>query len=352
MCVLKQIKAWLTLFAAAFCAVLFFAYNKEALSGALDGIALCVRIVIPSLFPFMILTRLIIENEHSPLLDIPFVPYARLLGIKSKKAPAAILLSFLGGFAVAAKLISSLYESGEISKRDAMVMMCCCVTSAPSFVISAVGGGIAGSLYTGAVMFISLTLASLFCGVVFGFIIKPETESQKAHLGINAAPSGFVEAVRDSVFSVCCICGYVVFFSFLMGILKDFSLSAPIKEVAAMLLESTSACKLLKEPIKCCAALSICGASIILQVRAMANKDISLAPLLASRLLHLPISLLLFKLILWLFPVYTTTAAITIFPRKTYTHIPADVTAMIFALLCMVFCAIPPRSLRKEKKKV
>lgn len=27
MCVLKQIKAWLTLFAAAFCAVLFFAYN-------------------------------------------------------------------------------------------------------------------------------------------------------------------------------------------------------------------------------------------------------------------------------------------------------------------------------------
>lgn len=352
MYVLKQIKTWLCLFAAVFCAAAFFTYNNSALKGAADGINMCIRIIIPSLFPFMVLTRLIIENEHAAILGLPLSPYTRLLRINSKKAPTVIILSFLGGFAVASKLITSLYESGELSKRDANVLLCCCVSSAPSFVISAVGGLILGSFYTGAVIFVSLTLASLLCGVICSIALHTKSSCAETKSRCKDAPHGFVESVRDSVFSVCCICGYVIFFSVLTGIIKDCGASETIKEILIIMLEPTSACALIKEPMKCCAALSLCGASIFLQVRALVSKSISITPLILSRALHLPVSLIIFKLIIWLFPVYTTAAAISFFPRKTYTHIPADVTAIIFALLCMVFCAVPPRSLRKSKKSV
>ena len=69
----------------------------------------------------------------------------------------------------------------------------------------------------------------------------------------------------------------------------------------AMLLEVSSGCDLASRtglwasPL-CCAALSLQGASVLLQVRSLCSAEVSLKPLLAARILHLPLSLSIFAL--------------------------------------------------------
>ena len=73
-----------------------------AAGGVLRGLSVCYETVIPALFPFLVLSRLLLESAANAL-GLLLLPYTRLLGLHSTKAPAAMLCGVLGGFAGGAK---------------------------------------------------------------------------------------------------------------------------------------------------------------------------------------------------------------------------------------------------------
>ncbi|MEI3013655.1 MAG: hypothetical protein V8T36_02200 [Ruthenibacterium lactatiformans] len=91
------------------------------------------------------------------------------------------------------------------------------------------------------------------------------------------------------------LCGYVTLFSFFAAIAVPTGADASVRFWATLPLEVTSACRAACETASawrtqlCCAALSVMGASVFLQVRALLAPRIPLLPLLLSRLLHLPL---------------------------------------------------------------
>ena len=129
-----------TLLAAA--ALLLF--PMSAADGARRGIGYCLNLLIPSLFPFMVLSSFITRSGISSVLGKIFSPFAKLFHMPSE-AGLPLFLSFIAGYPVGASTASRLHSDGVLDKDDAFRMMCFAVCGGPAFIIKAVGQGMLGS---------------------------------------------------------------------------------------------------------------------------------------------------------------------------------------------------------------
>ena len=67
-----------------------------------EGLALCGGPLLLSLFPFLIVSTLLIQCPAADVLGLPFCPVARLIGVRAPAAGRVLLIGSLGGFAPAA----------------------------------------------------------------------------------------------------------------------------------------------------------------------------------------------------------------------------------------------------------
>ena len=212
-----------------------------AMQGAAHGMQLCCETVIPSLFPFLVLCELLLQSPLAAFFGIPFVPLARALGIRSRRAPAALFCGLLGGFASAARSVDRMYRESEISQREASVLLVCCVGSSPAFIIGSAGYAMLGSVKAGWFLLAGQFTASLICG----FAAARLTPAGKRISSCRPAPpeKGVAAAVRGAVFSMAILCGYIILFSFL-GNLFTPNTASPLRQYAINLpLEVTAACQ-------------------------------------------------------------------------------------------------------------
>ena len=118
-------------------------------------------------------------------------------------------------------------------------------------------------------------------------------------------------------------------------------LPAALVPFPAMLLEVCSGCDYaartgLWASGLCCAALSVQGASVLLQVRTLCPPEVSFKPLLWGRALHLPLSLALFYLGLPQSAVESfNTLCARVVPMR---RVPTDCALLVFAVCCITAC--------------
>ena len=95
----------------------------------------------------------------------------------------------------------------------------------------------------------------------------------------------------------------------------------------------------------CCAALSVQGLSVLMQVRTICPPEMTLRSLYRARLLHLPLSLLIFYLLL---PQRAQETFSTLCGRvTTMRRLPPDCALLVFLGCCFVVCELS-RVLAKE----
>lgn len=337
--------------------VFALAFPKEASKGILRGLSLCYRSVIPALFPFFIVTQLVMGSFVKKIIGKAFCPYLRRIGIREKSAGSALLLGILGGFAVGASSIASLYRQNELSSAEASLLLCAAVNAGPAFIVSAVGYSMLGNQKAGILLLAALLLASAVTGFIMHFFIKPARrqvaeEAQFAECAFSFSPL-FVQAIGSAVTSTLSVCGYVLFFSFLYGVLAALVPSGVWAFLTAALLEVTGACAAALQtgaPLYAAAgALSVLGCSVFMQVRALIPEEISLKPLLFSRFLHLPLTLLFTKALTMLFPMAAVTGVIDVNRLLTTHRLPPDAGVIAF-LFCLLFvCELSPKTLFEKK---
>ena len=114
-------RKWLFRTIPAICAMLIIILDtKTAMSGAIEGIQLCIWTVLPSLFPFFILSGIINSN----LLGIsirPLRPLTKLCKIP-KGGESLLLLGYFAGYPVGAQLITQEYYNGKLSAETACLV--------------------------------------------------------------------------------------------------------------------------------------------------------------------------------------------------------------------------------------
>ncbi len=349
---------WLFWGALCTCAAAVLLRPQLAAAGVTSGLRVCAATIIPTMFPFLVLSRLILEGPGGRLLGLPLRPLTRLMGIQSPKSSGALLCGWAGGFAAGAKSIGDLHRSGELSARDASLLLTASTVSGPAFVVGSVGTMMLGSTQAGWILFAAQLLASAACGLLCSLAAagRPDIPAPEAPVSTGHVSGGFAAAVADGVQAVSVLCGYVTLFSFLAAIAVPRQFGAAAQYLVSTALEVTTAClaassgPLPHRVLLCAAAISVMGVSVFVQVRAFAGREISLRPLFWSRLLHLPLMLGLCRLLLKWFPSALEASA----PAGGYTtasRMPLDAACVLFVLCALVLCG-KNNGLRRRSKEL
>ncbi|MBQ7801804.1 MAG: hypothetical protein IJ375_05740 [Oscillospiraceae bacterium] len=130
-------RSWMTGTAAAVGMLVLILDGRTAMEGIRDGMDLCLRTLIPSLFPFFILSMLLtgsMAGQKLPLLR----PIGRLCGIP-EGCESLLITGFLGGYPVGAQNIAQAWKQGALSQKDAERMLGFCSNAGPAFIFGVVG---------------------------------------------------------------------------------------------------------------------------------------------------------------------------------------------------------------------
>ena len=124
-----------------------------------QGLALCGGPLLVSLFPFLIVSALLMRCGAGQVLGFVFRPVARLIGVRSPAAGGVLLIGFLGGFAPAAAAVAEAVRSRELTPQEASALLPACICSGPSFVILTAGEQLLGSRVLGIVNVVGSSIA-------------------------------------------------------------------------------------------------------------------------------------------------------------------------------------------------
>lgn len=362
--------------------VLVLAVPEAATRGFAGGTALCLQSVLPALFPFFVVCELL---TAAPPLAVLLRPMQRVLGLESAETARALLLSWVGGYAVCARLAGQLYGAGRITRRDAALLQVLGCCSGPGFVIGCVGGALLGNVRLGVVLYAAQIGANLGAGavcqllshIVGANIVRPSSwrgcafperplTSETARVRTMFAPTdctrevsgrskvlsptrcggshlaegakGLPQAISSAVTSSLSVCGCVVFFRIVGAVLLAV-LPLPPTAVSAAL-EVSAGCADFAALggaaalYGCCACLSVLGVSVWAQLRLFAGAAYRRRLLVFSRAVHLVLLQLLVRVCAQLLP-GSVTACSTLAARVLPVfRLPPDAAAAGFVFLC------------------
>ena len=195
-------------------------HTEQSVSAAREGVSLCINVILPSLFPFFVVSSLLGRLGFPRLAGQRLAPLARRLFRTSGAGITALLIGLTGGYPLGAAYLAELEERGEIGSDEGARLLGFCNNSGPAFLIGAIGTGIFGSSGIGLLLYLSHVLAAVLSGLLLrsrtGFD-APETAPP-----LSAPPSfarALSEAVRQAVPALLNVCGFVVFFTVFCGFL-------------------------------------------------------------------------------------------------------------------------------------
>ena len=361
--------------------VLVLAVPEAAARGFAGGTALCLQSVLPALFPFFVVCELLTAAPPPAAL---LRPIQRVLGLESAEIARALLLSWVGGYAVCARLAGQLYGAGRITRRDAALLQVLGCCSGPGFVIGCVGGALLGNVRLGVVLYAAQIGANLGAGavcqllfhIVGANIVRPLAVSDGGGLSGKAQPrqldgrtmfaptdctrevsgrskvlsptrcgesllaegtKGLPQAISSAVTSSLSVCGCVVFFRIVGAVLLAV-LPLPPTAVSAAL-EVSAGCADFAALggaaalYGCCACLSVLGVSVWAQLRLFAGAAYRPRLLVFSRAVHLVLLQLLVRVCAQLLP-GSVTACSTLAARVLPVfRLPPDAAAAGFVFL-------------------
>ena len=207
-------------------------HPSTAFNAVFDALLFCVKTLVPALFPFMIAGEIIILSGFPMICEKIFGKlFYRVFGISGKGASAFIVGAFCG-FPVGAKTAVSLYESGEIEKKDAEKLSGICNNGGIGFIISGIGAGIWQNPRFGILLYLSQILSAVITGFfLFGMNKKEKSvplrsdakDTSEKNFNLSEVLS---KAISTSVLSILKVIGFVVFFELILTVLSEILLLA------------------------------------------------------------------------------------------------------------------------------
>lgn len=219
-----------------------------AVSAAAEGIQLCLQTVVPSLFPFLVASRLFLASGAAQWCTRVVGPVmGPAFGLPAQGA-SALALGMLSGYPVGAQTAASLYGAGQLSKEEAERLLAFCSNAGPAFIFGMVGG-LLGSGKIAAVLYAIHICSALLTGLV----LRPRgapVRSGRRELQGRTETVDLPAAVAGAVRTTGLICGYIVLFRVIGAFLaRAFATWMPpaVEIGVAGLLELAGGCSRLPE---------------------------------------------------------------------------------------------------------
>lgn len=250
------------------CMAVLLWQNETASAAVRQGLTLCARSVIPSLFPFFVVV--------SFAVGCGFFAVLRRLGLPV--GAAVFLVGIVGGYPVGARTVGELYRGGGLARERAETLLTFCNNAGPSFIFSIAGVGVFGSQKIGLALYGIHILSALAAGGLLDGLrsvrnvsktagsdmktarcdMKPAGNCMKSAGNGTKLPALFVSCVGSAAAAMVNICAFVIFFLVVMALVRQAWPGLP--PLALGLLEVTGGITSLEaSPAGFCMAAALLG---------------------------------------------------------------------------------------------
>lgn len=189
--------------------------SLTALKGAHEAIEMCLSSVIPSIFPFLVLSGILTPAISGMNLRLSR-SLSRILGIPSG-SEGIFLTGILAGYPTGAQAVHHAWEQGQLSKEDAHRMLAFCSNAGPSFLF-----GVLSAKFSDSWMLWVLWGVHILSAIAVA-IILPRRENTSHHVS-SASTVTLTQSLKKAVITMGYICGWVVLFRIMLAFLDRWFL--------------------------------------------------------------------------------------------------------------------------------
>ncbi|MBR6696339.1 MAG: hypothetical protein IKL70_08010 [Oscillospiraceae bacterium] len=271
--------------------ILTLIYSEKISSAIINSVERCIKVVIPSLFAFMVISSVIIKSGLHKYFSRPFRLISRYILHINENLFSVFLMSFTGGYPVGAKNLAELYDNNEISKKEAERMLSFCYMPSPAFVM-----GISSVLYSskkaGIIIYLSIAVSTILFAVISGFFAKVQYDN-KSEYKIKISSETIISSVESSAVSLFKICIMIIFSSVIIAfvdiLFSEIGVNENISVITNSLIEITTLTDFKKDIFRflpfITALFSFGGISVIMQIKAIVKDRFSLKYFFISRII-------------------------------------------------------------------
>ncbi len=292
------------LLGACFC---LFSKSEICASGIKEGLIICAESVIPTLFPFMIISGFAVKSGLGDLSGRIFGRgMGKLFSLPDIAFPV-VLMSFIGGYPIGAKMTYELLCEDKISSSDARRMNLFCIGAGPAFIINTVGTHFLSSRKAGIIIFVSTLFASLSVGIIQSLVKKEKHRDrfEKQIVFLTNPVNAFANSVSDSVKAIIGVCSWITVFSCITKYIRSLN-GGIAADILCAFLEVTGGIRFSEKTFSLpfiAAIISFGGISVHCQIYSYVSKSgLKIYRFYASRLLCSAVSFLICSLLTKIFP--------------------------------------------------
>lgn len=194
-------------------------YSADISSEIRIGIDVCLNILIPSLFSFIVLSTFLVKTWYAKIFVFPIKWIIKKIYSVDDTGSIIVFLSLIGGYPVGANLVVTNLSDGNITKEESERLICFCVNSGPAFIVGAVAIPIFNNISIGLIIYLSHIISSAIIANITRN--KKYTNSEKTN---EAPPMKISDALVCSTRLACStmlsVCSLVIVFSAIMTILE------------------------------------------------------------------------------------------------------------------------------------
>lgn len=243
--------------------------SRTAAEAAAEGVELVLRTALPALFPFFVLSALLVPC--STLFSLPSL--SALLGIPAGWE-SVFLLGCIGGYPVGAQCVAQGYEAGQLRKQDAERMLGFCTNCGPSFLF-----GIVSAAFSGLIFPLAVFLIGILSAVLTAMFWPGPSAPSGARPVIT--PVSLPQAVQLGLKSMASVSAWIILGKLLLVFLNKYLFClfpAPLRLFLTGLLELTNGCLLLSEfpegirLIAACCFTAFGGLCVWMQVKSLCSR--------------------------------------------------------------------------------
>lgn len=221
--------------------VLILLNSESAIDYMSRGMKLCTTTVIPSLFPFMVVSEIIVRSGAASLAGRTLSPLTRRLFGIGGEGSTAFLLGAVCGFPIGTRVAAGLYRDGRIEKDELSRLIAFSNNPSSAFVISAVGVSLFGCKKLGVALYFITLLSAVSVGVILNLFSSKNKEyihQKKPTFKVGIGAKDFTDSISSSALGMLNVSAFVIFFSVLVGTLSDMLSVLGVTQSASALIIS------------------------------------------------------------------------------------------------------------------
>lgn len=344
---MKKIFKNIFLFLICIYCTAFIIFNTQFIGKSVSqAFERCIYIIVPSLFAIMTFSGILIKS-----------------GIMGQGNVIRIFaLSMLAGYPIGAGMISEEFERNNITKKQAELYISVCFGAGSSFIFGCVSDILFSGSSAGIIILVSTISVNFSALLLIMFTErKNRKKKQKCSNNIKFNSEMLVNSVTSGGKNIFKVCVMIMFFSVFSCILKGSGISTFISEIFSKIfrIDSVTASAMTESILEVtnlgtlernnytllpfvCSAVSFGGICVMLQIKTVINRNLSMIPFILIRTVCAISSGLVCRMIMP-FMLKGETISVSDIEYKIYSTSTPVPSYMLIVMILILLCSINRR---------